>query len=70
MAFFTQILFDTEGKVLGKGTTDYASMDLAEQAYHTAIASAIAKEQNGKIIALVFDEDGVIRHRRVWVRQA
>ena len=68
MYFFTQILFDRSGTVTGKGTTDYSGADDAEQAYHTAIASAIAKPEIGKIVAIVFDADGVIKHRRVWVR--
>lgn len=66
--FFTQILFDAEGNVVGKGTTDYASADAAEQAFHTAVASAISKADTAKIIAIVFDGDGVIKHRRVWER--
>lgn len=68
MTFFTQILFDADGNVSGKGTTDYATSDAAEQAFHTAIASAISKQEVGKIVAIVFDGDGVIKHRRVWVR--
>lgn len=68
MFFFTQILFDADLYVTGKGTTDYATADEAEQAFHTAIASAISKEETGKIVAIVFDGDGVIKHRRVWKR--
>lgn len=68
MHFFTQILFDTNGNVSGKGTTDYSSADAAEQAFHTAIASAISKPETGKIVAMVFDAEGVLKHRRVWVR--
>lgn len=68
MYFFTQILFDNNGNVSGKGTTDYATEDAAEQAFHTAVASAISKPEIGKVIAIVFDSDGVIKHRRVWVR--
>ena len=66
--FFTQILFDASGAVVGKGTTDYPTADAAEQAFHTAVASAIAKTEYDKIIAIVFDADGVIKHRRVWER--
>lgn len=68
MYFFTQILFDNDGNVSGKGTTDYTGADAAEQAYHTAIASAIGKPETGKIVAMVFDAEGVIKHRRIWVR--
>lgn len=68
MYFFTQILFGNDGNVSGKGTTDYANADAAEQAFHTAIASAISKQEVVKIVAIVFDSDGVIKHRRVWVR--
>ena len=68
MAFFVQILFGLDGAVTGKGTTDYADINAAEQAYHTAIASAIGKPEVGKIIAMVFDANGTIRHRRVWER--
>lgn len=68
MTFFTQILFDTNGNVTGKGTTEYTSIDSAEQAFHTAIASAISKAEIGKIIAIIFDEDGVVKFRRVWTR--
>lgn len=70
MTFFTQILFDTNGNVTGKGTTDFTNLDAAEQAFHTAIASAISKPEIGKIIALVFDIDGVIKFRRIWTREA
>lgn len=67
MYFFTQILFDDSG-VTGKGTTDYAGADAAEQAFHTAVASAISKPEIRKIVAIVFDADGVIKHRRIWER--
>lgn len=69
MSFFTQILFDGNGNVSGKGTTDYTTLDSAEQAFHTAIASAISKPEISKIIAMVFDADGVVKFRRVWVRE-
>lgn len=68
MYFFTQILFDNDNNVSGKGTSDYSNADAAEQAFHTAIASAISKPETGKIVAMVFDSEGVIKHRRVWVR--
>lgn len=68
MTFFTQILFDNTGNVLGKGTTDYPHINDAEQAFHTAIASAISRAEVGKIIAIVFDEDGVVKFRRVFTR--
>lgn len=66
--FFTQILFNAAGEVAGKGTTDYPTADAAEQAFHIAVASAISKEETHKIIAIVFDAEGVIKHRRVWER--
>ena len=66
--FFTQILFDASGSIVGKGTTDYPTADAAEQAFHTAVASAISKDDIHKIIAIVFDADGVIKHRRAWER--
>lgn len=66
MTFFTQILFDKDGNVVGKGTTDYANIDMAEQAFHTAIASAIIRAEIHKIIAIIFDADGVVKFRRVW----
>lgn len=68
MGFFTQILFGNDGKVSGKGTTDYIHLDNAEQAFHIAVASAIDKPEVSKIIALVFDEEGIIKFRRVWRR--
>lgn len=70
MHFFTQILFGADNEVVGKGTTEYATADAAEQAFHTAIASAISKAEHSKIIAIVFDNEGVIKHRRVWERVA
>lgn len=66
MAFMTQILFDVNGNVVGKGTTDYPDIDAAEESFHTAVASAISKPEICKIIALVFDSDGIIKHKRIW----
>lgn len=68
--FFTQILFDADGTVSARSTTDYESADAAEQAFHVAIASAMSKPEYSKIIAIVFDGEGVIKHRRVWERTA
>lgn len=67
MAFFTQILFKTDGTV-DRSTSDYANIDLAEQAFHVAMASAISKAEYIKAIMFVFDDTGAIKFKRVWVR--
>lgn len=67
-AFFTQILFKANGG-FDKSTSDYPSLDLAEQAFHVAMASAIGKPDYNKAIMFVFDEDGMIKFNRVWERQ-
>ena len=68
MVLFTQVLFDTNGNKVASGTTDYATLDSAEQAFHTAMASAISKQEYGKAIMFVFDSNGEIKFRRVWKR--
>lgn len=68
MYFFTQVLISTDGTMGGRSTGDYASLDLAEQAFHQAIVSAISKSEYKKAIMFVYDEDGVIKFRRVWER--
>ena len=68
MRFFVQVLFDAAGAEVGKGTTTFGSMDAAEQAFHTAISSAIAKPEYTKLIAMIFDDTGTVVMRRVWVR--
>lgn len=70
MFFFTQILFGNDGEIIGRGTTGYDTIDAAEQAYHTAISSAISKPETSKIIALVIDAEGVVKFKRVWNRKA
>lgn len=67
MSFFTQILFKADGTV-DRSTSDYASLELAEQAFHVAMASAIGKAEYNKAIMFVFDNDGVIKFKRVWAR--
>lgn len=67
MSFFTQILFKQDGTV-DRSTSDYASLDLAEQAFHVAMASAIGKADYIKSIMFVFDSEGTIKFKRVWVR--
>lgn len=67
MGLFTQILFKKDGGI-DKSTTDYASIDLAEQAFHVAMASAIGKAEYNKAIMFVFDGEGTIKFKRVWVR--
>lgn len=68
MFFFVQVLFQKDGEV-AKGTTNYSTMDEAEQAFHTAIASAISKPEYKKAIAMVFDDIGLVKLHRVWVRE-
>ena len=68
MRFFVQVLFDANGAEVGKGTTTYTSMDEAEKAFHTALASAIGKAEYSKAIAMIFDESGTVVMRRVWER--
>lgn len=67
MFFFVQVLFPEEGEV-AKGTTNYRTLDEAEQAFHTAIASAISKPEYHKAIGIVFGDDGIVRMHRVWER--
>lgn len=67
MSFFTQILFKQDGSV-DRSTSDYPSLDLAEQAFHVAMASAISKTEYNKAIMFVFDSEGTIKFKRVWVR--
>ena len=69
MFFFVQALFPEDGEVV-KGTTNYRTMDEAEQAFHTAIASAISKPEYKKAIAMVFDDTGLVKLHRVWTRSA
>lgn len=68
MGFLTVIYFDNDRAVSGRSTTAYETMDQAEIQYHTALASAMSKEDYSKIIALVFDEEARIVFRRVWER--
>lgn len=69
MVLFTQVLFDSNGKKAASGTTDYESLDSAEQAFHTAMASAISKQEYSKAIMFVFDGNGEIKFRRMWKRE-
>lgn len=68
MFFFTQILIKTDGIIGGRGTSDYANIDLAEQAFHNAMVSAISKEDIKKAIMFVYDENGVMKFKRIWTR--
>lgn len=68
MYLFTQVLFDANGNKVASGTTDYQTIDSAEQAFHTAMASAISKDTYSKAIMFVFDSNGEIKFRRVWER--
>ena len=68
MYFFVNVLFDMDGIESGKGTTAYPTMDTAEQAFHTAISSAISKTGVSKIIAMIFDQYGTVQMKRVWQR--
>lgn len=69
MYFMTCVYFGLEGEVKAKSTNAYTSIDEAEQQFHTAMASAISKTDtyNG-MIAMVFDEEGTIKFRRIWKR--
>lgn len=67
MGFFMQILFKQDGTI-DHATSSYASLDLAEQAFHVAMASAIGKPEYYKAIMFVFDDDGTIKFKRVWIR--
>lgn len=69
MFFFVQVLFHEDGDVV-KGTTNYRTMDEAEQAFHTAIASAISKPEYHKAICIIFGESGIVLMHRVWTRSA
>lgn len=66
-AFFTQVLFKADGG-FDRSTSNYESLDLAEQAFHVAMASAISKPEYNKAIMFVFDDNGIIKFKRVWVR--
>jgi len=68
MFFFTQVLIKTDGTMGGRSTSDYTSIDAAEQAFHNAMVSAISKQEYKKAIMFVYDEDGVIKFKRIWTR--
>lgn len=69
MGFLTVVYFGKDGQVVGKSTSEFATLDLAEIQYHVALSSAMSKEDYSKVIAMVFDEESRIVFRRVWERQ-
>lgn len=66
MSFLTVVYLKADGTV-DKSTNAYDTLDLAEVQYHVALASAMQKDY-AKVIAMVFDLDGVVKFRRVWER--
>lgn len=68
MGFLTVIYFDLNGVVKAKSTSNYETLDDAEIQYHTALASAMSKDEYSKAIAIVFDDNASIIFRRVWER--
>lgn len=67
--FMTVVYVKTDGTI-DRSTTGYDNMDAAEVAYHVALASAMQKEMYAKVIAKVFDLEGVDKFRRVWTRES
>lgn len=66
-AFMTVVYVKADGTI-DRSTSGYNTMDEAEVAFHTALASAMQKADYTKIIAKVFDLDGVDKFRRIWAR--
>lgn len=66
-AFMAIVYVKTDGTI-DRSTNGYSTMDDAEIAYHVALASAMQKPEYAKVIAKVFDLDGVDKFRRVWER--
>lgn len=67
MTIFMQVLTKTDGSV-DKSTTVYSTMNEAEIAYHTALASAMNKAEYKGIIAMLINSHGEVVMRRVWER--
>lgn len=66
---FLAIVYVKNDGTIDKSTSGYNSMDEAEIAFHVALASAMQKNVYTKVIAKVFDLDGVDKFRRVWARE-
>lgn len=66
MSFLTVVYLKADGTV-DRSTNAYDTLDSAEVQYHVALASAMQKDY-AKVIAMVFDLDGVVKFRRVWER--
>lgn len=64
MSFLTVVFLKADGTV-DKSTNAYDTLDMAEIQYHVALASAMTKDYV-KVIAMVFDMDGIVKFRRVW----
>lgn len=67
MGFLTQFMFSGR-ELVGRSSMAYETMDMAEIQYHQALASSMSKEEYTKVIAIVFDENGNVKFRRVWER--
>ena len=67
--FLVTCHFDKELKPVSKGTSQYDTIDDAEQAFHNSLASGISKGTYGKMICIVFDSDGTTKFKRVWVAE-
>ena len=66
MKFLTIVYIKPDGTI-DRGTTAYDTMDAAEIQFHTALASAMTKDYT-RVIAMIFNESGEIKMRRVWVK--
>ena len=64
MGFLT-VVYIKEDETVDKSTNVYDTLDLAEIQYHVALASAMQKDYV-KVIAMVFDSNGIVRFTRVW----
>lgn len=67
-AFMSTVYVKDDGTI-DKSTNGYNTIVDAEIAFHVAIASAMQKDMYAKVIAKVFDMDGVDKFRRVWTRE-
>lgn len=66
--FCTQIFLKTNGE-FGRSTSQFATLDAAEIAFHDAMSAIMRKEENVKAIVIVIDENGVIKFKRAWARE-
>lgn len=68
MGILTVVYFDEAGQVVGKSTNTYDTMDAAEIQFHVALASAMQKTEYSKVIALIINDLGEVKMRRVWTK--